>query len=246
MQAGSLDELGCFDRMIVRSVAMLAGGCIGEVEGVANILPDRDPFVLVANHSTRREAVLLPMLLLLLRGGRHVHFLADWNFQLVPGVSLLYRAAQVIRVPNKPARPRLLEVLRPLLTDRTPPLVAARQRLADGRSIGIFPEGTVNRDPQRLRRGHRGAAQLSLELKVPVVPVGLRFAAGSERPLPLDARLSVTFGAPLFPPAGGASSHEWHAAIMSSIAAPSHKISPFDEGADHAGPWHYAQQARRN
>jgi hypothetical protein len=46
----------------------------------------------------------------------------------------------------------------------------ARVCLALGRSVGIFPEGTVNRDPHRLLAGRRSAALLSLERRVPVVP----------------------------------------------------------------------------
>jgi len=50
--------------------------------------------VLVLNHSTKLEAVLLPALLMLLRGGHHLHFMADWNYRLIPGLGHFYRSAQ--------------------------------------------------------------------------------------------------------------------------------------------------------
>jgi 1-acyl-sn-glycerol-3-phosphate acyltransferase len=67
------------DRLLTRIVCRLALSRIHDVEGWKYILPERDPFVLVCNHSSRREALFLPALLLLARGGRPVRFLADWN-----------------------------------------------------------------------------------------------------------------------------------------------------------------------
>ncbi len=164
------------DRYLTRLACLAALNQVVEIDGVENILPQRDPFLLVANHSSRREAVFLPALLLMARGGRIVRFLADWNFRLIPGVGYLYRRSGTITLTRKNARPRILNQLKPLFEPRTPPLEEAKRHLLSGGSVAIFPEGTVNRDADRLLRGRRAAARLSLEAQVPVVPVGIRFA----------------------------------------------------------------------
>src|SRR5215468_479598 len=170
-----LPELQLVDRVLVRSIALVSRRKIRSLDGFDHIAPEHDPFILAANHSTRQEAILLPALLFLLRHGRRIHFMADWNFRMIPGVDLLYRRAGAITVARKSARPRLLNLAKPLFTDTVSPMAQARQHLICGRSIGVFPEGTVNRDPSRLLRGRHGAARLSLETGAPVVPAGLRF-----------------------------------------------------------------------
>ena len=125
---------------------------------------------------------------------------------------------------RKPARPRWLNVFRPLLTERTPAFARAAERLAAGASVGIFPEGTVNRDPNRLLRGFHGAAQLSLTTGVPIVPAGIRFPQqrAAER-IPELAPMGIEFGAPLVPPVApdavnAAAIRAWHATMMQALA----------------------------
>ena len=72
------------------------------------IAPAQDPFILVLNHNTKLEALLLPAFFLHARQGKALHFIADWNFKLVPGVAGIYRAGDVITLDRKPARPRWL------------------------------------------------------------------------------------------------------------------------------------------
>ncbi len=165
----SLPDLKMIDRMLVRGIALSSRAKVRHLDGLEYIAPERDPFILAANHSTRLEAILLPALLFLLRHGRHIHFMADWNFRMILGVDLLYRRAGAITVARKPARPRVLNLMKPLFTEKASPLEQARAHLKSGRSIGIFPEGTVNRDPLRLLRGRYGAVRLSLETGAPCV-----------------------------------------------------------------------------
>jgi hypothetical protein len=170
-----LPGLGLLDRAIVRSVVLAGRRRIHSIIGLEHIASDRDPFILALNHGTRLEAILVPPLLFLLRRGRRIHFMADWTFRMIPGVDVLYRRAGVITIARKPARPRFLNVLKPLFTDTISPIEQARRHLVAGRSIAVFPEGTVNRGPPRLKRGCPGAARLSLETGVPVIPVGPGF-----------------------------------------------------------------------
>jgi 1-acyl-sn-glycerol-3-phosphate acyltransferase len=193
------------------------------LSGQEHIDPSNDPFILVLNHSTRREALLVPAVLILRRGGRLIHFLADWNFRLLPGIGLIYRRAQTITVTRKPARPSFLNLLKPLYREPLTALDRARGHLLAGMSVGIFPEGRVNRDRSKLLKGRLGAACLSLETGLPIVPAGIRLIDGTAN-AGLIARLEIRIGAPLRPPhsdrarAPIAELRAWHATVMAEIA----------------------------
>jgi 1-acyl-sn-glycerol-3-phosphate acyltransferase len=215
---------GLGDRWLTRGLALLARRQVLAVYGLEHVRPAQDPFILVVNHSTRREALLVPAVLVMHRGGRLIHFLADWNFRLIPGVGLLYRRGGAITVTRKSARPRILNVFKSLYVHPLPALERARAHLAMGRAVGVFPEGTVNRNPVRLLPGRMGAARLSLEMGVPVVPVGIRFRGGDPKhPISDRASMEIHIGPPLHPPrvaAGAVTVAEvqaWHAAIMREI-----------------------------
>lgn len=220
-----LPDLGLGDRLLLRALAILASRQIVAIHGLQHIRPARDPFILAANHSTRRESILVPALLFLHRGGRLVHFLADWNFRLIPGVDLIYARAQVVTVTRKSAKPRFLNAVKPLYRHPQPALERARAHLAAGRAIGLFPEGEVNRNPRTLLRGRRGAARLSIETGVPVVPMGIRFPnADPAHPIPAGCAMELHLGPPLLPPgptveqASITAVSAWHAVIMTEIA----------------------------
>lgn len=212
-----LPQLNALDRTLVRAGAMAASRYVSLIEGVHHIAPERGPFILAINHMTRAEALWLPPLLFLLRNGHRIHFLADWNFRLIPGIGFLYRRAGVVSIPRKSAKPRILNALKPLFTDSCPPFEQARRHLEARRSVAIFPEGTVNRDPQRLLRGRSGTARLSLETGAPVIPVGLRFDTQAS-----GAGCEIRIGAPL--PAGQQSNpspmqvRARHAEIMRALS----------------------------
>jgi len=217
-----LPHLGLGDRLLLRALALFAARHVVAIDGLQHIRPAQDPFILAANHSTRRESLLVPAMLLLHRGGSIVHFLADWNFRLIPGVALFYARAQVVTVTRKSARPRFLNVLKPLYQQSRSTLERASAHLTAGRAVGIFPEGEVNRDPRRLLRGRRGAARLSLESGAAVVPMGIRFP-GDKRGRAGGMTMELRIGAPLVPvQASGyraslSAVSDWHGVIMSEI-----------------------------
>lgn len=217
-----LPEKSLADRILVKLVALATRGQVRAMHGTEHILPDCDPFILVANHSTVRDTVVMPAMLMLQRRGRPVHYLADWNFRLYPGVGLLYDAAEVITVTRKSVPIPLLNKLKRFYDDPIPSIERARRHLLNGRSVGFFPEGTINRDPARLLVGRSGAARLSLETGVPVVPMGVRFPeapADQSRAGPMEAFI----GAPLVPskvdatPAPYSAVRDWHATLMREI-----------------------------
>lgn len=202
LPARDLPHAGWIDASLLRLITGWAKHRVLAITGAEQIMPHRDPFILALNHSTYLEAIIVPALLMYLRGGKKIHFLADWHFRMIPAIGLLYRRAGVITVARKPARPRVLNLLKPFFAGNQAPIEAARRHLAAERSLGLFPEGTVNRDPLRLLRGSLGAAQLSLDLGVPVIPAGIRFPdlSPAERP-DEQAPFELHVGKPLSAPA---------------------------------------------
>lgn len=231
-----LPERCAGDRWLLRALMLFGRGQVRVVSGLEHVDRANDPFILALNHSTRREALLVPATLLHYRGGRLIHFLADWNFRLIPGIGLCYRRAQTITVTRKSARPRFLNALKPLYRDPQPPLEQARARLLAGKSVGIFPEARVNRDGERLLKGRVGAACLSLETGTPVVPAGIRVWQCRAGNGPWRISLEIHIGAPLVPPqidrerARIAELRAWHAAIMAEIGRLSGKAWTYAEG----------------
>ena len=215
---------------LIRGLCWLARRHVVALSGLAHVAPARDPFILALNHSTRKEALLVPALLVLWRDGRLIHFLADWNFRLIPGIGLIYHRAETITDTRKAARPSILNLLKPLYRDTLPAVDRTHALLAAGNSVGIFPEGRVNRDPGRLMAGRTGAAYLSLATGVPVVPVGIRFSAAQDgRPIVSRDTMEIDIGAPLSPPRLGtrmsrSDLHAWHAVVMTEIGRRSGKL----------------------
>ena len=197
---------------------------IVDVRGIEYIRAAHDPFIVAINHSTRIEVLLASAMMIEHRAGRLIHFLADWNYRLIPGIGMIYRCAQTISVMRKPARPAILNLLKPLYTPAYGPLHRATDTLRAGSSVGIFPEGKINTDRRRLMPGFRGAAYLSIKTGVPIVPVGIRFPdAPPDFPVSDFAAMEIFIGAPMTPPRaevarptrGGV--HNWHAAMMGEI-----------------------------
>lgn len=211
-------------RMVIRGLLLVFHRRIIAIEGLEQVLPDRDPFILVANHNQRSEALLMPALLAHFRNGKLVHFIADWNFCLIPMVHFIFRCGQTIILTRKSARPRFLNVFRPWFAGDQPAFTQARQRLESGCSVGIYPEGTANRNREWLLKGFSGPAQLSLSTGVPLLPMGIRFPNHPlDKPLGEFAPLRIKIGKPLKPDCtiakpGLEQVRNWHATMMNEIA----------------------------
>lgn len=211
-------------RFLLRAILSLLARDLIQLHGNERLQGDRDPFILASNHSTRLEALLLPILFAFLRRGRLIRFIADWNFALIPGIATVLRAGESILLVRKPARPAFLNVFRPWFERKGPAFERAAQLLRTGHSVGIFPEGTTNRHPAHLLRGFDGVARLSLETGAPVLPVGIRFPGqAADRPIRDRSPMEIFIGQPLHPPQHAASPSRddvraWHARIMQEIA----------------------------
>lgn len=219
-------------RFLLRALLLPVRGYFLEFKGLEHVGPDRDPFILAPNHNHRLEAVAFPAALFLLRGGKAVHFLSDWNFRLIPGLAFLLRRARTIPLTNKPARPRFLNIFKPLFESSLSGFDRVKLKLGEGCSVGLYPEGTMNRNPTQLLPGRFGVAKLSLETGAAVVPLGFRFPRhNSDKPLGDFEPMSVEFGAPLRPAAAIPNPtmeqvRTWHAVIMTDIARLSGKTWP--------------------
>jgi 1-acyl-sn-glycerol-3-phosphate acyltransferase len=83
---------------------------------------------------------------------------------------------------------------------------ACLRRLQNRQSLAIFPEGTRNHDPHRLKRGRRGVGEIALRSEAPVLPVGLDFSRQTRHSwIPGVSPVTLRFGVPLtFPDEGAA------------------------------------------
>ena len=211
-------------RFTCRSLIRVYGDQVIGLKNAEPISRREGPFILALNHSQKREAIFVPALIGALRQGRQIHFMADWNFLMIPIVAFVIRCNRPIIVDRKSARPRFLNVFKPFLTSKLSVMDQARRFLSEGEPIGIFTEGTVNRDPKRLMRGLHGAAQLSLEQDVPVIPCGIRFPLHpDDKPVDEKAKLELHFGTTLQPAPNPSTDRKndirsWHQTIMMSIA----------------------------
>jgi len=196
------------------------------VRGVENIAPSQGAFILVANHNQRLEALLLPALLAYCRQGHLVHFFTDWLVMLYPVIGSIVMLHDPIVITQKKARIDFLNRFKHRFETTESPLEKARRLLGQGGALGIFPEGTMNRDRSRLLRGHPGAAQLSLSTGVPIVPAGIRFPGSSNRLGPISdlEPMEIEFGTPLRPPSvnpdllSPPQIRDWHGEIMQAVS----------------------------
>jgi 1-acyl-sn-glycerol-3-phosphate acyltransferase len=209
-------------RRVIRSVLFLFGSRILAVQGNETLRHVSGPLIIAANHTQRLEALVLPALISVVRGGEGIRFLADWNFLAVPVLGHILRTGEPIPVVRKSFRPRWLNFLKKRFRHEAPPFEQARAHLGRGGLVGIFPEATAHRRPDILLRGHSGAARLSLETGVPILPIGLRFPGhrGSGPVSDLEP-FEVHVGQPLVPQQRDIdpeSVAEWHAQLMTSLS----------------------------
>jgi 1-acyl-sn-glycerol-3-phosphate acyltransferase len=161
-------------RRLCRGV-MLTLGQLVAVEHRERLAAVPEPAIFALNHRNRIEALLAPTVLLYLRRGAPLHFVADWMFVETPVLGWLLRQSEPVAVYRKPALFRWRDGYRRERLRRRPVLDACLDYLERGESVGIFPEGTRNRDGGCLLRGRLGLGELALRAKVPVVPVAIKY-----------------------------------------------------------------------
>ncbi len=210
-------------RVAMRFMSLLGIRQVRAIYGLEHVAEARDPFILAISHRIRREAIIVPALMMLMRDGKMIHFFADWNFLMIPIVGWVMRRGEIIVVGRKSAGP--LDFMRRFYQPAVPPADQARALLASGRSVGVFPEGTVSHDASRLLPGRIGAARLSLESGVAIVPAGIRFPdAPRDQKLRESEVMELHIGPRMQPPtiqgdkAKLSEAQAWHDEIMTAIA----------------------------
>jgi 1-acyl-sn-glycerol-3-phosphate acyltransferase len=120
-------------------------------------LPRGTGMIVCPNHVTEIDPVVVGHFLF--NQGVMPHFLAKASIFRVPVIGWILRTIKQVPVERSSAG-----------ANRS--LEAAREALADGGGIIIYPEGTLTRDPDMWpMKGRTGAARLALQTGAPVVPI---------------------------------------------------------------------------
>ena len=131
-----------------------------EVRGKENV-PRSGPLIVIANHVHVIDAELI-----VFGVSRWIIFIAKEELFRYPLLGPILRWAQAIKV----SRHRDMSMTREMFRQ-------ARERLAQGAVIGIFPEGKRSYYG-KLQRGKPGLGVLASRMNVPLLPVGI---AGTEK-----------------------------------------------------------------
>ncbi len=123
-------------------------------------IPERGPVIFASNHLSFVDSIFLPLLV-----DRHIVFLAKSEYFTgtgVKGALSRFFFSGVGQVPIDRSGGKASEAA----------LEAGLGVLAQGRQLGIYPEGTRSPDG-RLYRGRTGIARMVLESGAPVLPVAM-------------------------------------------------------------------------
>lgn len=120
-----------------------------QVQGKENLPPG--PKILVANHPHVTDSFVLPFII-----QEKIHFLVQADTFTLPVIGRLLTLADQIPV---------------VIGRGQDALETARQKLALGHAVAIFPEGRMS-GSKEVRRAGAGAALLAMDAGVPLVPVG--------------------------------------------------------------------------
>lgn len=129
-----------------------------KTHGKENV-PSTGPYILVANHMSMVDPLALAYSVLI-HLKRAPHYMAKEGLFRVPIFGwMITKAGQIPVYRHGRSNEGTLN--------------AAKNFLAAGHSLQIFPEGTLTRDPDLWpMRGRSGAIRLAIETGVPVIPVG--------------------------------------------------------------------------
>ena len=147
-------------------------------------IPRDGPVLVAANHISYLDPVAHAYFLF--ERGRRARFLAKSELFEIPVFGALMRNAGQIPVHRASGDPDAL--------------VYARDALARGEAVVVYPEGTVTRDPSFLpMAGKTGIVRLSLSTGVPITPVAVW---GAQHVWQKSGPGSLAFGRPIWVASG--------------------------------------------
>ncbi|MGH7128356.1 MAG: lysophospholipid acyltransferase family protein [Planctomycetaceae bacterium] len=152
-------------------------------------VPQSGPALIIANHLSPTDPLMLWMNHHLMRGGnghpRAFGFMIAQEYARMPGVAWLCRISGAIPVARSGRD--------------MGPAKAALERLREGRAIGVFPEGRLGQGDELLP-GNPGIAWLALRAGVPIYPVFIHDQPCSDSmvaPFLKPRKVRVSYGEPI-------------------------------------------------
>ena len=158
-----------------------------KVKGLRNV-PGNGPLIIASNHLSFGDSIFMPLVV-----PRKVTFLAKSEYFTSPGPKGLLKKLTFIalgQVPVDRSGGRRSEAA----------LITGLKILAEGKCLGIYPEGTRSPDG-RLYKGRTGIARLAIESGAPIIPVAM-FNTEKIQPtgtvVPKVMRVGMIFGEPMY------------------------------------------------
>jgi 1-acyl-sn-glycerol-3-phosphate acyltransferase len=154
-----------------------------QVEGQEH-LPADGAAIIASNHLSFSDSIFMPLMV-----PRRVTFLAKQEYFTGHGLKGLLSRMFFTGVGQVP-------IDRSSGSAAKAALETGKRILAEGKLLGIYPEGTRSPDG-RLYRGKTGVARMALEAGVPVIPVamvGTREVQPIGKKLPRIRRIGIRFG----------------------------------------------------
>lgn len=158
-----------------------------KVKGLRHV-PGSGPVIIASNHLSFSDSIFMPLVV-----PRKVTFLAKSEYFTSPGPKGLVKKLTFIalgQVPVDRSGGRRSEAA----------LITGLKVLAEGKCLGIYPEGTRSPDG-RLYKGRTGIARLAIESGAPIIPVAM-FNTEKIQPtgtvVPKVMRVEMIFGEPMY------------------------------------------------
>ena len=184
-------------RAILLRLLMLPNFLLTKAYGLDNLGGTHDARIYAFNHNNSLEVLMVPVLIIYHAGGRMISIVIDWMYGKIPILGSLMDMTDPVYVYHKRSSLSWIEAKRKSgPVDDT--IERCSENLRAGQSIGIFPEGTRNRNPEYLLKGKPGIGHIALKTGSPVVPVGIDFECRrKKRRIPVLGRTIVRIGKPL-------------------------------------------------
>jgi len=158
-----------------------------KVKGLRNV-PGKGPVIIASNHLSFSDSIFMPLVV-----PRKVTFLAKSEYFTSPGAKGLLKKVTfkaLGQVPVDRSGGRRSEAA----------LITGLHVLAQGKCLGIYPEGTRSPDG-RLYKGRTGIARLAIESGAPVIPVAMSNTDKIQptgKLIPNLHRVGMIFGEPMY------------------------------------------------